>query len=300
MIKTFTKNKANFILNLFLIYALLSISAIWNNSVSANETRIIAIDASLSEIVFALGHGKNMVGRDITSAYPAAVAQLPSVGYMRSLSAEGILSLRPDLVLATSDARPQSVLLKLKEAGIKVEIIKNEFSVAGVKYKIRRVATVLNEVEKGEQIVIDMQKSVDNAVAIAHKAKEAHGDVSALFILNMRGHNMMVAGNNNRANNMMELALIYNSAAKDFTGFKPLTSEAAIKYNPQFLLIMPFGLSSAGGRDAILSTPAIKMTEAGRKQQLVVLNDGFLTFGPRIGQAIEDLVNKVYLPKNKN
>ncbi len=271
-----------------LLLLLLSITA------SADNSRIVAIDGSLTEIVYALGEGDNMVGRDITTVYPPESLKLPSVGYMRTLSAEGILSLKPNLVIATKDAKPRSVLDRLKDAGIRVELIDNEFTLNGVKEKIRQVAKVLNKVKKGEELIKKMQTSVDKAIIVAKQAKNKNGAAKAVYIMSMRGGNMMVAGKGSRANEMLKLALVKNPAAADFNGYKPLTSEAAIQYNPQYIITMTHGLKAAGGRDGILKTPAISMTEAGKKKQLVVMENGFLTFGPRLGFEIENLVAKVY------
>ena len=298
-IKTDSSKKTGYLLTtagLVFSFATLVIIAFWSATAvaSENESRIVAIDGSLTEIIFALGDGDKMVGRDITTTYPPEALKLPSVGYMRTLSAEGILSLKPKLVIATKDAKPRSVLDRLKEAGIRVELIDNKFTLEGVKEKIRQVAKVLNKVPEGKVLIQKMQNSVDKAKKIAQAKKSEHGMASAIYVMGMRGGNMMVAGKNSRANKMLDLALIDNPAARDFKGYKPLTSEAAIQYNPQFIITAMHGVKSAGGKRAILDTPAIKMTEAGNKEQLVVMGNGFLTFGPRLGLAIEDLVAKVY------
>jgi len=293
MIKT---NNTYFLTSLGLIFSfsLLAITVFWSSSSSANDSRIVAIDGSLTEIIFALGDGDKMVGRDITTTYPPEALKLPSVGYMRTLSAEGILSLKPNLVIATKDAKPRSVLDRLKEAGIQVELIDNTFTLEGVKIKIRQVAKILNREKEGEKLINQMQSSVDKARLIAKTEKDKHGVTSAIYVMGMRGGNMMVAGAGSRAEEMLSLAYIKNPAADDFKGYKPLTAEAAIQYNPQFIITAMHGVKSAGGKQAILNTVAIKMTEAGQKKQLAIMENDFLNFGPRLGLAIEDLVAKIY------
>ena len=293
MIKT---NNTYFLTSLGLIFSfsLLAITVFWSSSSSANDNRIVAIDGSLTEIIFALGDGDKMVGRDITTTYPPEALKLPSVGYMRTLSAEGILSLKPNLVIATKDAKPRSVLDRLKEAGIQVELIDNTFTLEGVKIKIRQVAKILNREKEGEKLIDQMQSSVDKARLIAKTEQDKHGVTSAIYVMGMRGGNMMVAGAGSRAEEMLSLAYIKNPAADDFKGYKPLTAEAAIQYNPQFIITAMHGVKSAGGKQSILNTAAIKITEAGQKKQLAVMENGLLNFGPRLGLAIEDLVAKIY------
>jgi iron complex transport system substrate-binding protein len=282
------------VIKLSLTFSVFTLAALWSISSSADNQKIVAIDGSLTEIIYALGEGDKMVGRDITTVYPPEALKLPSVGYMRTLSAEGILSLKPQLVIATKDAKPRSVLDKLKNAGIRVELIDNQFTLEGVKEKIRQVAKVLNKDQKAEELIKNMQSTVDKATKIAKAKQDKYGTVKALYVMNMRGGNMMVAGKGSRADTMFNLALIQNPAADHFNGYKPLTAEAAIKYNPHYIVTAMHGLKSKKAVNKIIDTPALRMTEAGSKKQMAVMENGFLTFGPRIGNEIESLVSKVY------
>jgi ABC-type hemin transport system, periplasmic component len=65
-------------------------------------SRIVTIGGSVTEIVYALGFGPNVVGTDITSTYPRQVFRLPRLGALRQSSAESILSLDPSLVITTT------------------------------------------------------------------------------------------------------------------------------------------------------------------------------------------------------
>ena len=68
--------------------------------------RIIAIGGSITEIIYALGAEDKLVAVDSTSMYPAsALERHPDVGYMRALSAEPVLSVAPDVILAIDDCR---------------------------------------------------------------------------------------------------------------------------------------------------------------------------------------------------
>lgn len=289
----------------FILCALMALAVLVSNTAYASDhsslndsldKRIVAIDGSISEIVFALGKGDLMVGRDTTTTYPEAATELPSVGYMRMLSAEGILSLKPTLVLATKDAKPQQVLTRLKEAGVHIEIIDNEYTPEGVELKIKQIAKILKVEAEGEQLAQKVHQSVENAQFIVQQAltQKKTEPKTALFILNMRGNNMMVAGKDSRADIMMQLAGMTNPATEHFHGYKPLTAEAAIQFNPDYLLTMEHGIKAAGGKDAILKTPAVKMTKAGKNKNLILVDDNFLMFGPRIGEAIEMMVHTIY------
>ncbi|MBO1927058.1 ABC transporter substrate-binding protein [Thiomicrorhabdus sp. 6S2-11] len=282
----------------YLLSGLAFIVLILGFSHKAHAERIITIDGSLTEIAYALDSKDLIVGRDVTSIYPAEAAKLPNVGYMRQLSAEGILSLNPSLVITTTDAKPQKVFTQLKEAGVKVVQIKNNFTVGGVYHKIREMGKVLDKDVEAEAMIRKIQVQLAETQS---KIKSLTGNKvkHAIFTMGMRNGNMMVAGKNTRADEMLRLAGVHNAPADLITGYKPLTAESAILYNPSFLITMQQGLQSSGGRESMLNSTAISMTEAGKQKNLIVMNNSFLNFGPRIGEEILKLANHIYDRNNQ-
>src|SRR5215207_8192946 len=72
-----------------------------------DPARIVSIGGAITEILYALGFDDRLAGVDSTSLYPAAALRdKPNVGYMRQLSAEGVLGLNPSLVLAAQGSGP--------------------------------------------------------------------------------------------------------------------------------------------------------------------------------------------------
>ena len=90
-----------------------------------SSKRIVSLNGSTTEILFALGVGENVVGCDASSTYPKDVKKkLPSVGYQYGLNAEGILSLKPTLVIGRDDVKPPQVVEQLRMAGVTVLLLK--------------------------------------------------------------------------------------------------------------------------------------------------------------------------------
>ncbi|MEL6964888.1 MAG: ABC transporter substrate-binding protein, partial [Pseudomonadota bacterium] len=102
-----------------LLFTLLNVPA------RADQERIVSIGGSVTEIIYALGAGDRLVAVDSTSLYPDVATELPDVGYMRRLSAEPILALEPDHILAIADAGPAPVLDQLREAGVEITMIED-------------------------------------------------------------------------------------------------------------------------------------------------------------------------------
>lgn len=100
--------------------ALIAAAAILSAPVLHAAEKLVSIGGDVTEIVYALGAGDEMVARDSTSLRPQAVLKLPDVGYMRQLNTEGILSMRPSMVLSSELAEPSLVLQQLAQNGVKV------------------------------------------------------------------------------------------------------------------------------------------------------------------------------------
>src|SRR5690606_30267932 len=107
-----------------------TLAALWVSSIAqaangspSTAQRVVTLGGTVTEIVYALDQGDRLVGDDQSSLYPEAATKLPRVGYYRAVPVEGVLALRPDLVLASEQAGPPEALARLKEVGIPVEII---------------------------------------------------------------------------------------------------------------------------------------------------------------------------------
>lgn len=258
---------------------------------AAGTLRIVPLGGPVTETVYALGAGDLVVGTDTSSVYPEAATKLPQVGYQRALAAEGILSLKPDLVLATDEAGPASVLEQLRTAGVRLVLVPSEHSVAGAEAKVRAIAAALNQAETGEKLAATIAREADAARAWIEKTP-THPAV--LFLYARGGATMNVSGRGTAADAMINLAGAHN-AVTGYDGYKPLTAEAAVAAAPDFILTLDRGLASVGGKERLLTQPGLAVTPAGQNKRIVALDDLYLLgFGPRTGTAILDLARALH------
>ena len=246
----------------------------------------MTIDGSVTEIVFALGFGDKLVGRDVTSTYPEAVKDLPDVGYMRQLTVEGVLSLAPTLIIATSDAKPSKTLDRLQASGVRVEIIENTPSLEGVLHKVDKIAAVLGVAEKGAQLRQTIQTEFDHALNHIAQQATSKPKPQAIFVLAVRNGNLSVAGRGSRANELLKMVGVMNPVEQQIHNYQPLSAEAAININPQFIFMLEQGVNMSGGKQAVLNNPVLKHTQAFEQQRLIIMPNDALSFGPRLGQMI--------------
>jgi iron complex transport system substrate-binding protein len=268
-----------------LLFIWLLLVAFTPNSYGA-EPRIVSLGGSVSEIVFALGKGNRIVGVDTSSTFPEAATKLPKVGYQRTLAAEGVLSLRPTLILATTDAGPPPAMAQLQSSGVKTVILPGETTVAAAEARIRGFAKVLDATRQGENLIATLKKDLLAAKTLLQGTRTKP---KVLFLYARGGGTLLVAGRNNAADSMIALAGGANTIF-GYEGYKPLTAEAVVTAAPEIILIPKAGLESIDGIDGLLKLPGIALTPAGKNRRIVALDDLYLLgFGPRLGKAVQDL-----------
>src|SRR5512146_1465356 len=101
-------------LALVLTCVLAGCSRFHNKGANGGEQRIVCIGQAYNEMIYALGAQGNLVGVDYSSTFPPEIKKLPTVGYHRALSAEGILSLRPTVILHDNNIGPDNVVRQLE------------------------------------------------------------------------------------------------------------------------------------------------------------------------------------------
>lgn len=258
----------------------------------ASYGRIVSIGGSLTEIVYELGAEDSLVAIDTTSGYPeSAMNRFPNVGYMRTLSAEPILSLNPDLVMASSDAGPPQVLDQLRDAGTKVIIIDDTPSVEGIYRKIETVSKLVDRESEGQILIRSMQTDFEKATALLQKIEKKP---KVLFLLSVGVGAPMAAGNNTSANTMITLAGGENVMA-DIDGFKSVSPESIVVAAPDFVLIPQRAFDAYGSIDAVFELPELIATPAAQHRQLLVFDGLYLMgFGPRSVSAVLDLAAELH------
>lgn len=264
-----------------------------NAGARAESTRLVTAGTSITETIYALGAGAQLVGTDNSShEYLAETATLPTVGALRSLSAEGILSLRPTLFITTSDAGPPEVVGQLKGAGVGVLVLSANYSVEEVKARVRATARALSLEAKGEEVVTQIERDMAEAAALVARAQERP---KVMFC--GRGPNMpnaTLSGRGTTINTMIELAGGTNPV-QDFEGFRPMTDEAVVNAQPDVILMTEHSFARSGGVEGVLKFPGVALTPAGRNRRIVAVSDMYFQgFGPGVGRAVRALVSKLH------
>ena len=132
--------------------------------------RIVCLAPSLAECVFAIGQGHRLVGVTTYSDYPPKVQDLPSVGSYVNLNVERIVSLQPDLCLATKDGNPYAVIAQLQDLGIAVYAL-DPRDLQAVMHTLLDLGDVLGARQKAKDVVHRMQTELERISEVVSRVE---------------------------------------------------------------------------------------------------------------------------------
>ena len=257
-------------------------------------SRIVSLNGDITETIVTLGLAKNLAGVDISATYPEKlVAGIQKIGYQRTLAAEGILSLRPSLVIGTPTAGPASTIEQLRSAGVPVLIIPEYKDLDAGARKLRAVGRALGVPKRGEKLA----RQVETQIALAKREVTRAATKPKVAFLYVRGTQVQqIGGVGSGADAMIEAAGgVDVGKSIGIQGFKQLTAESLVAAQPDVLLLLSAGLQSVGGVDGLLRLPGVAQTPAGRNRKVIAYDDLMLLgLGPRTGKALRLLIRGLH------
>lgn len=254
------------------------------DSTTYDTRRIVTLGGPVTELAYALGLGENVVGTDQSSLYPESIQQKPRLGYWRATSAEGILSLRPTLVVAMEGLGPPAVPGQLAAAGVPVVIVPEAQTMAAAEARVALVARALGRPDSSDAMIARTRAALVRAEALRPAV------VPKVLFVYARGAGLVsVFGTGTAAETVLRLAGAEN-AVTAFEGLRPLTAEAVAGAAPDAIVIPARSLESLGGVDGLLRQPGLAQTPAGRNRRVIAVDDALLLgLGPRVAQGVAAL-----------
>lgn len=261
-----------------------------------NTNRVVSIGGAITEILYALGLQDRIVGIDTTSLYPAkALSEKPNVGYMRQLSAEGVLGLNPQLILAIEGSGPKETLEVLDAAKIPFVAFPEIYTEQGLLDKIKLVAHAMDVDTRGACLTAAVSRDLAELKKLRESVKQP---VRVMFVMSFLNDRAMVAGQKTAANEIIKMAGGVN-AVDNFDGYKPVNDEAIVAAKPDVVLTMQRGKDQVDAQ-AVFANPSFALTPAAAKKAFVAMDGLYLLgFGPRTAAAARDLALSLYPDLNE-
>ena len=260
------------------------------------DMRIVCLSKQLTEMVFALGKGHDIVACDLSSTYPDSAKLLPTVGYHRALSPESIISMNPDLVIHSNDIAPENVLPQIIKAGLKVRAFGGANTIDSAKLLMKELGHFFGMEAKADSII----KKMDMDIAVAADSLKALNVKDSLKVMiihfGLRNNNYFVmSGRNGTGDKMIRLAGC-SPALYDGKGAREMSAEAVALANPDIIIATDFGFDRMGSMDKFISSvPGVSLTNAGKNKRIVRFEEhDLIYFGPRSGNNIIKLIKLLH------
>lgn len=260
-------------------------------AVEIPSPRIVAVGGAITEILYDLGLDGRIAAVDTTSRFPPeALRDKPNVGYMRALSAEGVLAVQPTQVLLLDGSGPPGALQLLAESGVAITRIDDDPTPAGVAAKIRAIGQATGATAEAAALAA----AVERRFALLEDLRRRVGEPKrVLFVLGFRDGRPLVAGQGTAADGIIALAGARN-AAQGFSGYKPMTDEAIVTAAPDAIVAMG-GAGHGAQAEELFARPAFAATPAAAERRYISREGQFLLgFGPRTPQAAADLLHALH------
>ena len=264
----------------------------------AGPQRIVCIGQAYNEMIYALGAQANLVGVDYSSTYPPEIKKLPTVGYHRALSAEGILSLHPTLIIDDNNIGPDNVVRQLQALHVPMKTFqaKND-SVAGTEALLREMGAFFHKEQRAGELCAQMDREMAEAAAAVKEYRTTprvavihFGRASNVYLLVGNGG----GGDASTAGKMVELA--GGQMAIQQSGMQRMASpEIVAKSNPEVILMTEYGFDRLGSMEQAKTLPGVAETDAARHNRIYrVPEHELMYFGPDTGESIIKLAKLIH------
>lgn len=266
---------------------------------TSTTERAVVISQAYNEIIWALGAEDHIVGVDYSSTWPPAVQKMTTVGYHRALSAEGILSLKPTVIIHDGNIGPPTVVEQLEKLNVPMKrfTAKND-SIDGAKALMREMGAYFHKEARAEELCAkldaDMAKAMDEAKRYADHPRVAvihYGRASNIYLL----VGASGSGDAGAAGQMVRWA--GGTPAIEQAGMQRMTSpEIVAQANPDVVLMTEFGYDRLdGAKDKIFELPGVATSNAAKNGRIYrVAEHDLMYFGPSTGEGLLRLVSLIH------
>lgn len=260
-------------------------------SLDAFPQRILSLAPSVTEILFAIGAGDQLVGREDFAYYPEEALALPSIGMTYGeLNLEAILDLEPDLVLIAPLTSPEQIDA-LKGVGLTLFLLDNPADLNGMYELLRSAATLTGHEDQAETLIASLQ---DRVAAVESVIASAESNPVVFYELDSTDENApYTTGPGTFVDALITMAGGVNIAADLEGAWVQLSSEELIARNPEIILLgdAAWGVTV----ESVVARPGYDAIDAVSNGQVFPFNDDLASRpGPRLVDGLEEMAKLLH------
>ncbi|MEM5946963.1 ABC transporter substrate-binding protein [Spirochaetia bacterium 38H-sp] len=253
-------------------------------SVKAYPERVVSLAPSITEIVFALGKGKSLVGRTDYCDYPSEVKGIESVGSLMQPNLEKIAALRPDVVIAASHVTKEAVT-KLEELGIPVAVLDYPQSFEGTYEAIIEVGKLLGAQQQADMIIDDIEQDILDVMSAIGDSNRPR----VYYVVSYGQYGDYTAGKGTFIDTLINMAGGVN-VASDVEGWQ-YSAEKLLEKDPDIIIVSKYWDTKKG----FMSTAPYNQLTAVKKGNVIEIDNNLVDRqGPRIGKGLKELAKAIH------
>ncbi|HEX7976767.1 MAG TPA: helical backbone metal receptor [Anaerolineales bacterium] len=254
--------------------------------------RVVSLAPSNTEILFAIGAGPQTIGRDDFSDYPADAAKLPSIGgNMGKYNNEAILSLKPDLVLA-SQLNTAEQVKGMEDLGLKVYLLPNPNDLDGMYQNLMTVAKLTGHEAETDKLV---QSLKDRVTAVTQKTLPLSTLPTVFYELDSTNPNApYTSGPGTFIDRLIKMAGGINVGSKLKDAYAEISLEQLVVENPNIILLGDFTWGGVKPEDVAKRSGWEKL-KAVVDNKVYTFDDNLVSRpGPRLVDGLEALAKLLH------
>ena len=260
----------------------------------ATETpeTIVSLGPNVTEIIYALGAGDSLIGRTDYCNYPEEALSVQSVGTLYEPNLELIISLNPDIVIASSIVDP-AFMESLEKAGIKTLQIVKEESLEGTFELINEIGCAIGKISEASELVASLKDRIAKVTAVTSQIPESEKK-SAVYIISWGDWGDYAATGDTYLNDVLEAAGAINAAKS--ASYWSISKELLISQDPDVILLPKYSYSDPESEiNAFKSTEPYSTLKASLNDSIYSVNgDAAERQGVRTADTIEEIAKLLY------
>ncbi|HVZ49737.1 MAG TPA: ABC transporter substrate-binding protein [Gemmatimonadaceae bacterium] len=258
-------------------------------------SRVVCVSKQINEFVYDIGAQDHLLARDLTSVWPPEIVSKPNVGYHRALSADGIISMRPSLLLTDGNVGPDAVLEQVKKVGIPVETMAPGGSLDSAMMLLTRLGDRFGVRAKADTVVAAWKAGMDSLYADTAKLAGTGKRPRVLFIhFGQINNNYLALKSGGPADQMLRWAGGVN-AIDSVGGMARVTPELIAKAQPDVIIATEVGFDRYGSAEKFLEVPGVALTPAGKSKKIYrITEQKIMYYGPRTPAVVREIAQLIH------
>lgn len=254
-----------------------------------HSARIVSVSKQINEMLYAIGAQNDLVAVDISSVYPPEIKALPTVGYHRALSAEGIISMKPTLFLTDGNVGPQAVLDQLRKVGIPIEVMSPGRSLDGAQALLTRLGQYFHREQAADSVLAQWKRDMDALWADTVKWAGKPKPRVLLIHFGQIVNNYLAVNRGSPADQMIQWAGGVN-AIDSVGGMTRLSPELIARAAPDVIVATDLGFDRFGSAEKFKALPGVELTPAAKSGRIFRITETeIIYFGPRTPATVRKL-----------